>query len=85
MRVTTAGTNENLLRLVSVPGHGARVLPLKLVRPVPGHGAQICARAPTKGYVQTGARARFNEPDMDLPKETHLIQSVLFSAHNKNV
>ena len=24
---------------------------------MPGHGAQICAQAPTKGYVQTGARA----------------------------
>ena len=35
----------------------ARILPLELV-PVPGHGAQISARAPTKGYVQTGARAR---------------------------
>ena len=114
MRVTTAGTNENLLRLVSVPGHGARVLPLELVPvpghgarvlplelvpvlghgarvlplelvPLPGHGAQISARAPTKGCVQTCARARFNEPDLDLPKETHLIQSVLLSAHNKNV
>ena len=30
---------ENLSRLVPVPRHGARVLPLKLV-PVPGHGAQ---------------------------------------------
>ena len=35
-----------------MPGQGARVLPLELV-PVPGHGAQICARAPTKGFVQT--------------------------------
>ena len=25
---------------------------------MPGHGAQISARAPTKGYIQTGARAR---------------------------
>ena len=24
---------------------------------MPEHGAQICARAPTKGYVQTGAGA----------------------------
>ena len=48
------------LELVPVPWHGARVLPLELV-PVPGHGAQICARAPTKGYVQTGARASLNE------------------------
>ena len=38
-------------------GHGARVLHLELMS-VPGHGAQICARAPIKGYVQTGARAR---------------------------
>ena len=38
-----------------VPGHRARVLPLELV---PGHGAQICARAPKRGYVQTGTRAR---------------------------
>ena len=40
------GTDENLFTLV-----------LELV-PVPGHGAQICARAPTKGFVQTGAQAR---------------------------
>ena len=56
-KVNAAGTDENLFRLVSVPGHGARVLPLELV-PVPGHGVQISARAPTKGYVQTGARIR---------------------------
>ena len=53
-RVNTKGTDENLFRLVPVPGHGARVLPLELV---PGHGAQISARSPTKGYVQTGAWA----------------------------
>ena len=40
-----------------MPGDGARVLPLELV-PVPRHGAQISTRAPTKGYVQTGASAR---------------------------
>ena len=53
--MNTAGTDENLFRLVSVPGQGARVLPLELV-PVPRHGTQICARAPTKGCVQTGTR-----------------------------
>ena len=53
-KVNTTDTEENLFRLVPVAGHGAGVLPLELV-PVPGHGAQICARAPTKGYVQTGA------------------------------
>ena len=31
-KVNTAGTDENLFRLVLVPGHGARVLPLELVR-----------------------------------------------------
>ena len=36
------GTDENLFRLV----------------PVPGHGAQISARTSTKGYVQTGARRK---------------------------
>ena len=51
------GTDESLFRLVAVPGHGARVLPLELV-PMSGHSAQISARAPTKGHVQTGARAR---------------------------
>ena len=52
------GTDENLFRLVPVPGHSARVLPLELV-PVPGHSAQICARAPTKGYaVHTGHGTR---------------------------
>ena len=55
-KVNTADTNKNLYRLVSVLGYGARVLPLELA-PVPGHGAQISARAPTKGYVQTRARA----------------------------
>ena len=56
-KVNTAGTDENLFRLVPVPGHGTRVLPLELVL-VPGHGAQISARGPTKGYVQTGTHAR---------------------------
>ena len=46
-----------MFRLVPVPGHGPRVLPLELV-PVLGHGAQISAQAPAKNYVQTGARAR---------------------------
>ena len=55
-KVNTAGTDETLFRLVPALRHSARVLPVKLV-PVPGHGAQICARAPVKGYVQTGARA----------------------------
>ena len=58
------------LELVPVPGHGARVLPLESV-PVPGHGAQISARAPTKGYVQTGARAR--APCLDTKSEQGLI------------
>ena len=43
-KVNTVSTDENLFRFVPVPGHGARVLPLKLV-PLPGHGAQIFARA----------------------------------------
>ena len=38
-KVNTTGTGENLFRIVPMPGHGARVLPLELV-PVPGHGAQ---------------------------------------------
>ena len=54
-KVNACDTDENLFRLVPVPGHGARVLPLELV-PVPGHGVQI--RAPTKGYVQTSASTR---------------------------
>ena len=44
-----------MFRLVPVLEHGARVLLES--EPVPGHGAQISARAATKGYVQTGARA----------------------------
>ena len=67
MPVPGHGARVLPLELVPVPGHGARVLPLELV-PVPGHGArvlslelvhgaQISARAPTKGYVQTGAQA----------------------------
>ena len=56
-KVNTVGTDENLFRLVPVPWHGAHVLTLELV-PMPGHDAQINARAPTKGYVQTGTRTR---------------------------
>ena len=55
-KVNTVGIDENLFRLVPVPGHSARVLPLELV-PVPVHGAKISARAPAKGFVQIGARA----------------------------
>ena len=44
------------LELVPMPRHGAQVLPLESV-PMPGYGAQICARAPTKNYVQTRAHA----------------------------
>ena len=40
-KVNTTCTDENLLRLL----------------PVPGYGAKISARAPTKGYVQTLNRA----------------------------
>ena len=44
-KINTAGTDENLFRLVPLLGHRARVLPsLELV-------PAICARAPTKGYV----------------------------------
>ena len=39
-KVNTTGNDENLFRLVPMPGHGARVLPLELV-PFPGHGGQI--------------------------------------------
>ena len=39
-KVNTAGTEENLFRLVPVLGHGARVLHLELVL-LPGHGAQF--------------------------------------------
>ena len=40
-----------------MPRNGARVLPFEVVA-VLEHGAQIFARAPTKSYVQTSARAR---------------------------
>ena len=53
--MNTAGTDENLFSQEPMLGHGAQVLPLKLV-PVPGHGALICAGAPTKGFVQTVER-----------------------------
>ena len=56
---STAGTDENLFRKVAE--QRARALPLELLPlellPVPGHDAQISARAPTKGFVQTGTRA----------------------------
>ena len=55
-KVNTAGTDENLFRLVPVTGHGCQVLPSEIV-PMPEHGAQICAEPPTKGYVQTGTHA----------------------------
>ena len=51
------GTDKILFRPVTMPTNGARVLPLEAVA-VPGHGAQIFARAPTKSFVQTSARAR---------------------------
>ena len=54
--MNSVGTDENLLRVVPVPGNGTSVLPLGLV-PVLWHGDQISAPAPTKGYVQTGAQA----------------------------
>ena len=56
-KVNTAGNDQNLFRLVSVPGHGARVLSLELV-PKPEHGVKISSRAPTEEYVQTVARGR---------------------------
>ena len=31
--------------------------------PMPWHGAQISARAPTKGYIQTGTHARARCPN----------------------
>ena len=54
--MNTTGTDENLFRLVPVFGRDAWVLPLELV-PMPWHCPQICARAPTKGYVQPGVSA----------------------------
>ena len=51
-KTNAEGNDENLSRLVPVPRHGARVLPLELVA---GHGAKISVRVPTKGYVRTGA------------------------------
>ena len=53
-KVNAADTYENLFRLVPLLGHGTQMLPLE---PVTRYGAQICARALTKGYVQTGAFA----------------------------
>ena len=38
-----------------VPEHQQKAM-FRLV-PMPWHGAQISARAPTKGYIQTGAHA----------------------------
>ena len=83
-KVNTAGTDENLFRLVPLLGHGVRVLPLELV---PVHGAQISARAPTEGYVETGASARAftvvvcvyfesaeNTPNMDINISFYLIK-----------
>ena len=57
-------------------GHGARVLSLELV-PVPGYGTQITARAPTEGYVQTGARApSLNRASDALQKYVFLIYEI---------
>ena len=47
-KVNTAGTDENLFRLVPVPGHGARVLPS-------GASARAWARCPS---TTSGASAR---------------------------
>ena len=70
-------TDENLFRLVPVPGNGARVLPLELV-PVPGHDAQISARAPKKALFRLmpvlGHRARVTKGEQNLgnPKSRSL-------------
>ena len=56
-KVNAAGTDENLFRLVPVPGHGARVLPLELVR-VPRHTVPKLVLGHQKAYVQTSGRAR---------------------------
>ena len=49
-KVRTAGTDENLFRLVPVFGHSARVPSASGASArIPGYGAQICDRAPTKG------------------------------------
>ena len=53
-----------------MPRNGARVLPFEVVA-VPEHGAQIFARAPTKSYVQTSARAR-EESRFVSPKASRL-------------
>ena len=45
-KVNTSGTHENLFKLVPVPRHDPR----------PEY--YFCVRAPTKGYVHTGTRAR---------------------------
>ena len=58
-KVSTMGADENLFKLVLVPGHGTRVLPLELV-PVPRHGAQISARAPTSDFFGFGTQAKHN-------------------------
>ena len=68
------GTEKNLFRILSLPGHGAQVLPLELV-PMSGHGAQISARAPTKGYVQTGANAPVPGTDMNGAYNLHCGQT----------
>ena len=71
-KVNSAGTEKKLLRLLPVFGHGARVLP-------PGASTEICARAPTKCYVQTAARARALCPGTKLKRGLSL-QSVKFGV-----
>ena len=68
------GTDENLFRL----------LPLELV-PVPWHGSQICARAPTEGYVQTGAHAQAQSPGTKSEQGLSNIKVISCRPHATNV
>ena len=52
-------------------------LPLELV-PALVHGAQICAHAPTKGYVQTGAR----EPGRSTKSERGGLRTAIVAVLN---
>ena len=55
--------------------------------PVPRHGAQICARAPTKGCVQTGARDRassLNGALYKFPQNRVILQTSIPGYDNQN-
>ena len=65
-KVNTSGTDKNLIRLVPMAGHGARVLPLEL-----GTGPQINAWALTKRLCSDRAPSAYKHRICTIPGSSH--------------